>query len=325
MLKNRINFKKLSSLFLSFALIGSLFVGCANNKTSSDNDTKEKKSNAKLEQKYTDNSYLMNPEKLSKDLKKENLLIIDARSKKEYKKGHIPGAINVQWQYFTNTEGKSGDKGWGMLLSKDKLSEKFSDLGIDKNKDIIVYASNKKGWGEDGRIVWMLRMAGLNKSKMLNGGFVYWENNDFEISKDTSEPKKNNFKIENLDMKTYADTAWTKENINKAVILDAREEKEYKGATDFGEARGGHLPKAKLFTFNKVFNDDETLKSEKEIKDMLTKAGIKKDDQILTYCTAGIRSAHLALILKMVGYDNVKNYDGSYYRWAAEKDLKLEK
>ncbi|MCS4475457.1 rhodanese-like domain-containing protein [Clostridium botulinum] len=58
----------------------------------------------------------------------------DARPDKDYKKGHIPGAINVQWPYFTNQEGKPGEKDWGMLLPEKELSKKLSSLGIDKNK-----------------------------------------------------------------------------------------------------------------------------------------------------------------------------------------------
>ncbi|HCL4438200.1 TPA: sulfurtransferase [Clostridium botulinum] len=317
-------FKSFSSIILCFVLGVIIFTGCSNS-SSNKEETKDKKQETTQKESYKDSSYIVGSDWLSKNLNKDNVIIVDARPDKDYKKGHIPGAINVQWPYFTNQEGKPGEKDWGMLLPEKELSKKLSSLGIDKNKTIVAYAENKSGWGEDGRIIWMLRMIGIENSKMLNGGFDYWKNKSLEISKDDVTPKKSDFIVENMDKSMYADTKWVKENLDKIKILDAREEVEYKGATKYGEARGGHLPGAKLFTFNKAFNEDQSLKSQKEIEGLLTEAGIKKDDEILTYCTAGIRSAHLALVLKMCGYNNVKNYDGSFYMWSADKNLQIEK
>ncbi len=76
------------------------------------------------------------------------------------------------------------------FYQKKNFLKKLSSLGIDKNKTIVAYAENKSGWGEDGRIIWMLRMLGIENSKMLNGGFDYWKNKNLEISKDDVTPKK---------------------------------------------------------------------------------------------------------------------------------------
>lgn len=78
----------------------------------------------------------------------------------------------------------------GNAFTRKRTSKKLSSLGIDKNKTIVAYAENKSGWGEDGRIIWMLRMVGIGNSKMLNGGFDYWKNKSLEISKDDVTPKK---------------------------------------------------------------------------------------------------------------------------------------
>jgi len=109
------------------------------------------------------------------------------------------------------------------------------------------------------------------------------------------------------------------------VIIDVREKKEYEGATDFGEARGGHLPGAVNLTFNQFLNEDGTLKTATQIKAILDTNGINADDDIVTYCTAGIRSAHMQIVLTMLGYENVRNYDASFHEWAGNPELLLEK
>lgn len=116
-----------------------------------------------------------------------------------------------------------------------------------------------------------------------------------------------------------------KKNYDQYKIIDVREKEEYDGATKYGEARGGHLPNAINITFNQLYNEDGTIKSSKEIEKILEKAGIKKDDRIVTYCTAGIRSAHMTLALENAGYKNVQNYDASFYEWAGDEVNKLEK
>ena len=252
-------------------------------------------------------------------------MLLDARGEKDYAKGHIPGAINVAWQGFSNMEGKPGDKGWGVVLSDDKLSEKLSAIGVDKTKTIVIYTDNKTGWGEDGRFVWMLKMAGIENAKMLNGGFDFWESSKFEVSKEVTSPVASSFKIENPDKSMTINTEELKAKLGKVKILDSRSKDEYDGAVNFGEARGGHIPGAINLTFSSLFKEDKTFKSAEEIEAIFKAAGLNKEDEIVTYCTAGIRSAHLALALKMMGYNNVKNYDESFYTWAKDENLKVEK
>ncbi|MGV8981303.1 sulfurtransferase [Clostridium sp.] len=319
------NSKGILSLLVSIMLIGSLLVGCTSSKTA------EKKSDTivaqteKAKDPYVDGSYIVDAKWLSANLKSKDVLLLDARAEKDYTKGHIPGAVNVGWQGFSYMEGKPGDKGWGVVLSDDKLSEKLSDIGVDKTKTIVVYADNKTGWGEDGRFVWMLRMAGIENSKMLNGGFDLWESSKFEVSKEATSPVASSFKIENSDKAMTINTEELKAKLGKVKILDSRSKDEYDGAVNFGEARGGHIPGAINLTFSSLFNEDKTYKSVEEIKAIFKAAGLNKDDEIVTYCTAGIRSAHLALSLKMMGYNNVKNYDESFYTWAKDESLKVEK
>ena len=100
-------------------------------------------------------------------------------------------------------------------------------------------------------------------------------------------------------------------------VVDVRADEEYNGEVLYGEAAGGHLPGAIHIRFTDLFNEAGYLKSNEEITAMFTEAGLSTDDTIVTYCTAGIRSAYMQLILEMCGFEDSLNYDESYYRWCA--------
>lgn len=274
---------------------------------------------------FVDNSYIVDIDWLNSNLDNEDLLIIDARGEEAHAKGHIPGAVAVGWQQFTLMEGEPGSADWGTVLEAEALSEKLSEIGVSEDKEIVVYSETIGAWGEDGRILWMLRSAGLDNAKLLDGGFNLWEAEDHEISTDVVTPTASDFIVENVDNSTIIDTDELAEELDDYVIIDTRATDEYEGAQDFGEARGGHLPGAINIPFTHFLNDSGTIKEAGEIQAILEDNGIEKEDDIVTYCTAGIRSAHMQIVMTMLGYENVRNYDASIYEWAGNPDLPLEK
>ena len=305
------SYKKSVLALVALLLIASL-AGCGQTKTRNSNVSMD---NAK-------SAYFVNVSWLNDNL--DSMILVDARTADEYKKGHLPGAVNAPWQEFANVIGKPGQPDWGTLLPKDKLAEKIGSFGIDGKKSVIVYA-DPKGWGEDGRIVWMLRMVGVANSKMLDGGWKAWNDANYEASTDTPTITPVNFSINTIDESLNASTEWVAENINKIKVVDSRSEKEYGGATDYGEARGGHLPGAINIPFKNIFNSDGTVKSTDELKALFEKDGLKPGDEIVTYCTKGIRSAHMSLLLRMAGFEKTRNYDASFYSWAGNPSLKVDK
>lgn len=322
------------AILLSMVMVGSMFAGCANKDDSQSNEENTKKEEAvdqktqattKDDYNFDNNDYFTSLSWLEENIdKNDKLLIIDARAEKEYKAGHIPGAINVAWQSLAKVEGKAGEKDWGTLQDKEALSDNLSKLGIKKESQVVVYA-NKDGWGDDGRIVWCLQRAGID-ARMLNGGFDLWSSEKKEVTKD--EPKeiaKSDLKLDSIKPDLNISTDDLKKEYKELKIIDVRGEDEYKGATNFGEARGGHLPDAINIPFAKLYNEDGTIKSNEEIDKVMKEAGVEKSDNIVTYCTAGIRSAHMALVLKNAGYENVRNYDASYYEWAGDESNQVEK
>ncbi|MBP1760688.1 MAG: Rhodanese domain protein [Firmicutes bacterium] len=293
--------------------------GCSSNNNDSSKNQPEQK--APVADKAKDTLFV------SADWVKTNLdqtIVIDARTDKEYNAGHIPGAINAPWQYFANMNGKPGDTDWGTLLPQAELASKIGALGINGEKTVVTYAA-PPGWGEDGRVAWTLKSAGISKVMMLEGGWKAWENAGGEASKETPAPKAVSFKISAMDSSLNATTDWIKENSQNIKIVDSRSKKEYDGATDYGEARGGHIPQAINIPFENMFNKDGSLKSSAELTKMFTDAGLKPGDQIVTYCTKGIRSGYMALVLRMTGFENARNYDASFYNWAGDKSLTVDK
>jgi thiosulfate/3-mercaptopyruvate sulfurtransferase len=312
-------FKTGFMLIIILMLVSTTLIGCTKEDDEKENSNKQDVNESK-QTSQIDDSYICDAEWLKGNLDK--VVILDARGEKAYKKGHIPGAINVTWQGFSNMTGVPGDAGWGTVLDAEELSKKLSAIGVTKDKDVVVYCDTN-GWGEDGRILWMLRMAGVENSVLLDGGWNYWEANGYEVSKEAITPASSDFEVSQLDMSTTIDTDALSKDLNKFKVIDTRNKDEYDGAMKFGEARGGHIPGSINIPFQTLLNEDGRLKSGDELEGIFKEAGIEKDDEIVTYCTAGIRSAHMQVIFKMMGYDKARNYDESFYRWAADENLEL--
>lgn len=253
----------------------------------------------------------------------DQVVVVDARSEKAYKKGHIPGAVSAPWQPFTHMDGKPGDPGWGTLLPKKELAARIGALGIDGGKSLVVYA-DPPGWGEDGRFVWMAMMAGIENVRILDGGIAAWKKAGGQTTREATSPSFLGMVINQWDDSLDATTDWIRANQDQVKIVDSRSPSEFNGATKYGEARGGHLPGAVLMSFDEMFEKNGMLKSPAELTRLFQSAGLKPDDPVVTYCTAGIRSAHMALVLRMVGFAKARNYDASFYEWAGMKDLSLE-
>ncbi len=109
--------------------------------------------------------------------------------------------------------------------------------------------------------------------------------------------------------------------MGSAKIIDTRTKKEFEGATSYGETKGGRIPGAVNIELNDMFDSYGKVKTKAEVEKIMDDAGISKDDEIITYCTAGIRSSYMFVVLKTYGYENVANYDESYYRWSAVNEV----
>ncbi|MCM1991919.1 sulfurtransferase [Oceanirhabdus seepicola] len=324
---------KIISVALSISIIAGALVGCGSkeadntgnkvgnqNKIEDKNNKEEKNENVLINEEYK-----VNAQWLSENINDENIVVIDARAEKAYLKGHIPGAISVPWQSLSKMEGKNSDKGWGTVLDKEELEKKLGELGINNDKTMVAYCDTTASWGDDGRIVWMLQVAGIENAKILDGGVKAWNSLKLDMATDRVSKEAVEFKITNEDKSSTINTEDLAKNLSTYKIIDTRAKVEYEGAQKYGELRGGHITGAINIPFNTLVDEKGMLKSPEEIEKIMRDNGINREDEIVTYCTAGIRSAHMAVVLKMIGYENVKNYDESIYTWAADENLDMEK
>lgn len=308
---------KLMAVTVICGLIFSL-TGCSNGKQEINS---AKVSSPRLTDK-TMEGYYVDAQWLKENL--DQVAIIDARAEKEYNKGHIPGAVNITWQSLSNMQPKQGEPGWGVVLANKQLSKKIGEFGIDGSKDIVVY-NDPAGMGEDGRVVWMLRIAGLQNSRMLFGGWPAWQNTGGEVTKDSPEIKAVSFSITNPDTSLLTTSEYIKTNRDKVKLLDTRSPEEFTGKTDHGEKARGHIPGAIHLHYRDAFNSDGTVKTVAQLQDMFSQVGLKPEDEVISYCTVGIRSGFMTELLRMCGYAKAKNYNASFSEWAGDSNNPIEK
>ncbi len=267
---------------------------------------------------FVEDSYYISAEELVEIIDDENLIIIDAREEKDYKKGHIKGAINVVWQQLSNVRVDSYEEGFGVVLKPHELEKVLQDIGINNESKIVVYSNGQDGWGEDGRILWSLTLYGFKNIKVLDGSYEYYKDLEYPTSKEITTLPKGNINLNSYDNSIVISTYELEELIenNSAKIVDTRSSNEYNGTNKYGETKGGRIPTSINIPLTELFNEYGRVKTKEEVDKIFSEANISKDDLIVTYCTAGIRSAYTFVVLKSYGYDNVLNYDESFYRWS---------
>ena len=324
--------KKLLALLLAAMMIAGMMAGCAaQQETTQDQQTtaeqtteqtaEEEAQSQPAETAFT-GDYIADPDYIKERIGSEDVLFIDARGEDAAKKGTVQGAIATAWQPLARcAEGASGDEMWGTILPLDQLSEALSTMGITPDKEIILFSDGKDGWGDDGRIAWELIAVGFENVRIADRGFSALEAAGVPTQKGAEDFTPAEVTVSALDETHVINTDALVETYDTVKVVDVRADEEYDGEVLYGEKAGGHLPGAIHIRFTDLFDDDNVLKSNEEITAMFEQAGLSREDTIVTYCTAGIRSAYMQMVLEMCGFENSLNYDESYYRWCAVQEV----
>jgi 3-mercaptopyruvate sulfurtransferase SseA len=271
-------------------------------------------------------SLLVQPEWVKANLDK--VVLIDARAQSLYKgqQGHLPGAVNAEWIYFANMNGKAGDPTYGALLDAAATAKKIGALGIDGKKDVVVYGDGGD-WGNAGFVVWILRMAGVNNARILDGGFTVYRASGGKTSDKTATNKAVAFSGTNRDDSYIVGTEWMKENYSNPEIkvVDVRGADEYTGKIrPFGERRPGHIPGAVNLSWDSVYTKDFKVLPEAELAAVFENAGFAdKNQTIVCYDTSGVRGAFMTMMFRLAGYANARCYNPSYQAWCADPDTEI--
>ena len=234
---------------------------------------------------YDKGDYFISPEELKSLLGSEKLILLDCNNPKIYAKEHIKGAIGIGFHAFSEKVGKPGDPGWGTIKSKEELTKKLVSLGIYNEKTVVLYSDLFKGPGADGRAAWQLRLAGMDNVRILHGGSSYWKELGYEMTKDVSVKPipSTGVNLKDYDKSFMITKDEVFENLDKKMIIDVRTKKEFDGSQNAGEPRGGHIKGAKHFVWTDLLNKNGTLKTPKEIEEIMDGMGISKKDDFTLY------------------------------------------
>jgi thiosulfate/3-mercaptopyruvate sulfurtransferase len=282
---------------------------------------KDKEGKVKAETSST--SYFIEADELLKLANNSQIKIVDFRKPEIYSEAHIKGALNI-WR--PDIEDSSYPYG-GMMANSEKIEKLFGDLGIANTNTIVIYDDN--GLCDASRMWWILQNYDFTEVRLLNGGFNAWKTINGEVSAEIPKIQKTTFKlVENPSMRYYISKESLVTALNgEALILDTRTEDEYSGKRQKkGAAKGGRIPKSVLLDWSNAVNyeGDKKMKSVADLKNIYEPLFPSKEDTIIVYCHSGVRSAHTTFVLtQLLGYKNVKNYDGSWTEWSHFEDLAI--
>jgi thiosulfate/3-mercaptopyruvate sulfurtransferase len=259
---------------------------------------------------YSDDSLVISIEEASKLLGKRNVVFIDTRNYWKYVKGHIPGACNFELYAFHWVDTSR----IGIATFVKQLEMLFRSYGIGNQSEVIFYQNNS---GYDAaRGVWLLNFLGHKKAKLLDGGLNLWKRKRFSTS--TQDPRvrtRSDFSAK-LDESQIATLSMLSSSLRKKggrfQVIDTRDPSEYSGK--YRRAiKAGHIPNSINLEWKRALRRDGTLKDVKQLKKLYSE--VTPDKETVTYCQSGYRAAHSWLVLKLLGYDRVRNYLGSWYEW----------
>ncbi len=236
----------------------------------------------------------------------KNLVIIDASKADSYKKTHIKNAVNIPHKsLYQETDVE------GLIESPEALAGIFGAKGVSETKTIVVYDGGSQKYSS--RVYWVLKYLGAPNVKILHKDMNEWRKSRVPITKMPTKVSKATF-TPKVNANVIADLAYVKSG--KAIIVDVRAPGEFDGTADNSD---GHLPKAININHKDLLTDTEAFKSKAELEAIAKKHGLSADKAIVAYCRTSVRAAVLyAAFVNILGYTNVKVYDGAYLEWVAK-------
>ena len=269
---------------------------------------------------YANPQLLIDTETLVNHLAETGLRVVDIRTPEEYASGHIPGAVHLAWQALDDLKANQQ----GLPIPQARAEELFGGLGIGEGTRVVAYDGPKTPFGA-ARLFFVLEFFGHDKVQVLNGGFLKWAREGRRISTEVPTPPKAAFVARpRPELLATAEDVRSRLGNPKVCLLDARSAKEYTGE-DLWALRGGRIPGAVNVDYlNTMRKDDHTFKSAEELRKIFEAAGVTPERETITYCHAGARAAHDYFALRLLGYQKLKNYDGSWAEWGNSETLPIE-
>lgn len=264
---------------------------------------------------------LIETQELGKLLLNSRLCLVDARPLEEYRLGHLPGAVNLP---ALATDDPDANRR-GFPLPPERAEQLFRGVGISSNSQVVIY--DDQGNRFAARVFYVLEFFGHSHVQVLNGGFKKWQSEGLPLTTDSPGIAPGDFKpLANSAI--IATSEWVNAHLKdpKVRLLDARSVAEFKGERVQGP-RGGHIPGAINLEWTRVINSGEikTFLDAPSLEKLFSDAQISPGQEVVTYCQIGMRAADLYFALRLLGYERIRMYDGSWQEWSVLADLPVEK
>lgn len=245
-----------------------------------------------------------------------------------YSTGHIPGAIAFNWQTQledTLTRNIPSKEQWEALLSR---------TGISNDDTVVLYGDNNNWFATFGYWIFLIYGHDRSKLKLINGGRKKWQAEDRELVLDvpTYPPSSYRATEPNLKLRAFRDEVAERLGDTSLTLLDVRSPDEFTGkiiappGLSETAQRAGHIPGAQSTPWLNAVMDDGTFKSAEDLKSYYGAKGVSEGKDVIAYCRIGERSSHTWFVIyNLLGFENAKNYDGSWTEWGSVIGAPIER
>jgi thiosulfate/3-mercaptopyruvate sulfurtransferase len=244
-----------------------------------------------------------------------------------YDEGHIAGAVKLHWRDDLQDPVERD------LVDKPTFERLLSERGIANDTTLVLYG-DKNNWFA-AYAYWYLKIYGHGDVRILDGGRQKWADEGREFTTETPQPRQADYEANERDesIRTYRDSVRAQIGEQSKALVDVRSPQEYAGELiappgyeQEGAQRAGHIPTAASIPWATAVRDDGTFKSADELRELYEDKGVTPEKEVTAYCRIGERSAHTWFVLReLLGYETVKNYDGSWTEWGNLVDVPIEK
>ncbi|GAA5017903.1 sulfurtransferase [Terrabacter aeriphilus] len=243
-----------------------------------------------------------------------------------YATGHVPGALKIDWHVDLN------DPVTRDYVDGARFAEVMGSRGISRDTTVVIYGDKSNWWAA--YALWVFSLFGHEDVRLLDGGRAKWVAEGRELTRDVPTPAAVDYPVAERDdapIRAFKDDVLA--HLGKPLV-DVRSPGEFSGELlhmpDYpqeGAMRGGHIPGAKSVPWARAANDDGTFRSREELEAIyLTEQGLAPTDDVVAYCRIGERSSHTWFVLThLLGFEAVRNYDGSWTEWGNSVRVPIEK
>ncbi len=246
-----------------------------------------------------------------------------------YASGHVPGAVHVDWTSDLNDQIRRD------YITRDGFEALMSRIGVTPDTTVVFYGDKNNWWAT--YALWVFQLFGHANAKIMDGGRLKWEKEGREMTREVPSYPKTAYTARARDDKSnraFRDEV-LKHLESRGQLVDVRSPEEYAGTRmhmpDYpneGALRGGHIPGAKSIPWAKAINpEDGTFKTAAELETLYCRDNaLDRKKATVAYCRIGERSSHSWFALKyLLGFENVRNYDGSWTEWGNSVGVPIEK